>query len=145
MLKYAITHPPLLHSLAQAGHGSRILLADSNYAFDAFAPQSATRIFLNFSPGLIGMEDVLKGILQVIPVETALAVMADDGQTPSITMKYREILPAAIPMERINRFDFYAKAKEPGTTLVVATGETSHFANLLLTVGFVNEDGTPNH
>jgi L-fucose mutarotase len=145
MLKYAITHPLLLHSLAQAGHGSRILLADSNYAFDAFAPQNATRVYLNFAPGLIAMEDVLSGILQAIPVEAALAVLADDGAVPTITMKYRELLPDAVPLDRINRFDFYAKAKELDTTLVVATGETSHYANLLLTVGFLNEDGTPNY
>jgi hypothetical protein len=28
--------------------------------------------------------------------------------------------------------------------LLIATGKSSHFANLLLTVSFLNEDGTPN-
>lgn len=145
MLKYGITHPPLLHGLAQVGHGTRILLADSNYAFDAFAPPNATRIYLNFAPGMIAMKDVLIGILNAIPIEAAHAVLTDDGTHPAITDMYREILPAPIPLERMNRLKFYEVAQETRTTLLIATGETSHFANLLLTVGFLNEDGTPNY
>ncbi len=144
MLKYAITHPPLLHSLAQTGHGSRILLADSNYAFDAFAPPTATRIYLNFAPGLIAMKDVLSAILAALPIEEAYGVIADDGSIPTITNMYREMLLDAIQFKRINRFDFYEMAQESRTTLLVATGETSLYANLLLTVGFLNQDGTPN-
>ena len=145
MLKYAITHPPLLHELAQAGHGSRILLADSNYAFDAYAPPLATRIYLNFAPGLLGMEDVLTGLLTAIPIEEAFGVLTDDGEHPPITHTYREILPGVIPFERMNRFKFYEMAQENRTTILIATGETQLYANLLLTVGFVNQDGSPNY
>jgi L-fucose mutarotase len=91
MLKYRITHPPLLHALAQAGHGSRILLADSNYAFDAHAPPSASRIYLNFALGLIAMKDALTGLLDAIPIEEAFGVLADGGQCPAITQMYRDI------------------------------------------------------
>jgi L-fucose mutarotase len=145
MLKYGITHPPLLHELAQAGHGSRILLADSNYAFDAYAPPHATRIYLNFAPGLLAMKDVLTGILTAIPIEEAYGVLNDDSEHPPITNLYREILPEPIPFKRMNRFEFYELAQENRTTILIATGETRLYANLLLTVGFINQDGSPNY
>lgn len=144
MLKYGITHPPLLHELAQVGHGSRILLADSNYAFDAYAPHHATRIYLNFAPGLLAMKDVLAGIITAIPIEEAFGVLNDDGEHPPITKMYRDIIPELVPLERINRFKFYEMAQENRTTILIATGETQLFANLLLTVGYIKEDGSPN-
>jgi L-fucose mutarotase/ribose pyranase (RbsD/FucU family) len=45
----------------------------------------------------------------------------------------------------MKRFDFYDMAQDFRATLSIATGESSHFANLLLKVGFLNEDSTPNH
>jgi len=47
MLKYRLLHPELLSVLAQAGHGSRILLADANYPVATGAvntPQTAVVI-----------------------------------------------------------------------------------------------------
>lgn len=143
MLKYGITHPPLLNELAKVGHGSRILLADSNYAFDAYAPHGATRIFLNFAPGLLTMKDVLEGLLTAIPIEEAYAVLTDGGEYPSITNMYRELLPDAVPLERMDRFKFYEMAQQSRTTILIATGETQLYANLLLTVGHIQPDGAP--
>jgi L-fucose mutarotase len=144
MLKYSITHPILLHELGKVGHGSRILLADSNYAFDVYAPLTATRIFLNFAPGLLGMKEILKGLLTAIPIEEACGVLDDDGAHPPITDMYRKLLPDSVPLERINRFKFYEMAQESRTTILIATGETQLYANLLLTVGYIKEDGSPN-
>jgi L-fucose mutarotase len=143
MLKYGITHPPLLNELAKVGHGSRILLADSNYAFDAYAPPNATRVFLNFAPGLLTMKDVLGGLLTAIPIEEAYSVLTDEGEHPPITLMYRELLPDAIPLERMNRFKFYEMAQTSRTTILIATGETQLYANLLLTVGHIKPGGTP--
>ncbi len=145
MLKYGITHQPLLAALAKVGHGSRILLADSNYAFDAYAPPHAIRVYLNFAPGLLGMKDVLKGLLTAIPIEEAYGVLTDEGDIPPITNMYREILPEAASFEHMNRFKLYEMALGSHTTIVIATGETQLYANLLLTVGFINQDGLPNY
>lgn len=145
MLKYGITHPPLLAELAKVGHGSRILLADSNYAFDAYAPSHAIRVYLNFAPGQLGMIDVLSGLLTAIPIEEAHGVLTDEGDIPPITHMYRKMLPESIPFERMNRFKFYEMAQESRTTILIATGETQLYANLLLTVGFINQDGSPNY
>lgn len=54
MLKYGVTDPPLLAALAKMQYGSLVLLADSNYAFDACVPPHAIRVYLNFAPGLLG-------------------------------------------------------------------------------------------
>jgi len=43
MLKYRLLHPELLSVLAQAGHGSRILLADANYPVATGGEHSANR------------------------------------------------------------------------------------------------------
>lgn len=145
MLKYSIIHPPLLNELAKVGHGSRILLADSNYAFDTYAPITATRIYLNFAPGLLAMKDVLNCLVTAIPIEEARGVLMDDGGFPPITNMYREILSEQIPFTRMNRFEFYEVAQESRTTILVATGETQLYANLLLTVGYVNENAVRDH
>lgn len=145
MLKSYITHPVLISQLAKAGHGTRILLTDSNYAVDAFAPQNAKRVYLNFAPGLLSMPDIIKGLSTAIPIEEALGVLQDDGEQPPIAQVYRDLLPDGVNLEQINRHKFYDIAQQSRTTLVIATGETSLYANLLLTVGFIKQDGTPNH
>ncbi len=71
MLKYRILHPQLLEALGRCGHGSRILVADSNYPHVTGAPAAAERVCLNLAPGLITATAVLKVLLDAILVETA--------------------------------------------------------------------------
>jgi L-fucose mutarotase len=50
-----------------------------------------------------------------------------------------EVLIDAVPVEA--RFDFYDAAHSPHVAVVIAGGDTRHYANLLLTIG-VKPDGT---
>ena len=50
---------------------------------------------------------------------------------------YREILGTDIPIDFLERYAFYDKVKTEATSLVIATGETRRFANIILTVGVV--------
>lgn len=141
MLKYRLTHPELLAALAGMGHGSRIMLADSNYSVDINSHPSAKRIYLNLAPGMIAITDVLAVLLDAMPVEAAHHMLMDDGQAPPIAEEFRRMLPQQVPLEAYRRFDFYDAVKQANTSVVVATGEQRLYANLILTMGVVQPDG----
>ena len=135
MLKYEIIHPELLQALAEAGHGARILIADANYPVTTKSNPSARIVYLNFTAGMIGCVDILRAVAGAVPVEAAAYMHPDDKSEPEIVKKYRALLPKKIPFDSVGRFDFYDLAASDDTALVIASGETQVYANLLLTVG----------
>ncbi|MBI3244507.1 MAG: RbsD or FucU transport [Chloroflexi bacterium] len=141
MMKYRLIHPQLLGALGRAGHGSRILIADSNYPHVTGAPPAAERVFLNLAPGLISATDILKVLLDAIPVETAYAMLMADGQEAPIAAEFRAMLPKGVEFKTLERFAYYDAVKSPDTLLVIATGEQRLYANLLLVVGVVTPEG----
>jgi L-fucose mutarotase len=48
---------------------------------------------------------------------------------------YKALLPKGIQWEEKERWAFYSDVKSSDTALIIATGDTRRFANLLLTVG----------
>ncbi|MDR0361224.1 MAG: RbsD/FucU family protein [Planctomycetota bacterium] len=137
MLKTTIIHPELIQALAEAGHGARILLADSNYPVTVKAPPEARLVFLNFVPGQIGGVDIIGALAETVPIESAIYMTPPDGKMPEIVAEYRKLIDGAAPFESRGRFEFYEEAQSPDTCLVIASGEQRVFANLLLTVGVV--------
>ena len=138
MLKYRILHPQLLGALGRCGHGSRLLIADSNYPHVTGAPPAAERVYLNLAPGLIGATDVLKALLDAVPVETAYIMLTAEGQEAPVVAEYRALLPRGVEVKGLPRFDYYEAVKSPDTALVIATGEQRTYANLLLVVGVIS-------
>lgn len=53
ILRYPLIHSPLLEVLAAGGHGSRILIADGNYAHRTNSHRDARVVHLNLRPGLL--------------------------------------------------------------------------------------------
>lgn len=145
MLKYRLLHPELIGALAGMGHGSRIMLADSNYPVDMNVNPAAKRIYLNLAPGMIPVTDILAVLLDAVPVEAAHHMLMDDGQAPPIAQEFRKMLPAPVPLEAYARQDFYAAVRDWRTSVIIATGEQRLFANLLLTIGYVKPDGTSHY
>lgn len=137
MLHTPLTHPGILKSLGQAGHGSKILIADGNYPFSTGSPASADKVFLNLTPGIPLVTDVLKAILTAIPVEAAHVMVPPDGPEPPIFTEFRQLLGPDIPLQPLGRFEFYDTARGNDTALVIATGEQRVYANILLTIGVV--------
>lgn len=137
MLKTPLLHPEILRALAAAGHGSRVLIADGNFPSSTETPVGATKVYLNLRRGLVSVIDVLETLVATIPIESALIMETPDGAVVPIHGKFRELLPETVPLSAKKRLDFYAEAKCPATTLVIATGEERRFANILLTVGVV--------
>ena len=137
MLTTYLTHPPLLAALAAAGHGSKVLIADSNYPHATAHGPNAQVIHLNFTRGLVNGTDALKGIISVIPVESA-AVMAPGEDFLDVHEEYKALLGEAVPVEIMERFAFYDACRSSDLAVLVATGEDRIYANLLLTVGVVS-------
>lgn len=134
MLRGPLTHPEILHALASAGHGAQVVIADSNYPFSTGANPAAPIVYLNFAPGQLNATDVLAVLAQVIPIESAGAMVPDEG-TPPIFPEFQALLP--VTLERIPRFDFYRRAQSADTALVIATGEQRLYADIILTIGVI--------
>ena len=69
MLKTDLIHPDILAVLASAGHHSKVLIADGNYPVASKLGPNAEIVHLNFMPGLLSCDQVLKGLLTAIAVE----------------------------------------------------------------------------
>lgn len=136
MLKTQLIHPTILAALGASGHGSGILIADGNYPFITRANPAAERVYLNFTPGLLTVTQVLEALVTAIPIEAAHVMTPDDGSDQAIFAEFRELMPD-IKLEKLKRFPFYDMARGSDVSLVIATGEQRVYANLLLTIGVV--------
>ena len=137
MLRFPLIHPPLLAALGAAGHGGRVLLADANYSHSTNVSPAATLIHLNLRPGLVTVDQVLEPVLAAVPVESVAVMRPDDGSTPAVFTRYREMLGDDLPLQPLGRMDFYAQCREPDLAVCVATGDNRLYANVLLTIGYV--------
>ena len=132
-MRYELTHPQLLAALGRAGHGSLVLVADSNYAVSTGASASAERVHLNLRPGLLSTDQVLEVLLGAIPVEAAASMVGPDGEDSPAVAGFAAALD--VPLERVQREPFRAAARSADCAVVIATGDTRHYANVLLTIG----------
>jgi L-fucose mutarotase len=137
MLKYNLLHPEILSALGSNGHGSKLLIADGNYPFTTGVPEKAQKVFLNLSPGMFSVTDVLKVIQSAVPIESYLVMLPPDETHQAIYDEFVNILGDEIPAKKVKKSDFYNEARSSDTFLVVATGEIRRFANILITIGVV--------
>ena len=142
MLKSQLLHPQITAALARAGHGSQILISDGNFPHWTKRGPNAEVVYLNLTPGIPTVTDVLRVLLTAVPIEAAFVMDYDKtGQyaikeDPSIWGEVASML-AGVELQRVERFTFYENAKSPDVCLTIATGEQRPFANLLLTIGVV--------
>ncbi len=137
MLKTKLLHPQILSALASNGHGSRLLIADGNYPFTTGVPDASQKVFLNFTPGMVSVTDVLKVIKDAIPIDSYFVMLPPDETPQKIHEEFFEILGESIPGTKIKKPDFYKEVLSPNTCLVIATGEIRRFANILIIIGVV--------
>jgi len=129
--------PELLSTLAKMGHGDEIILADAHFPGETFNNQVIRADGLTIT-------DLLSAILPLFELDAyvphplvMMAAVKGDELDPSVEDSYLESIHKTNPdiqqVERIERFDFYNRAKE--AFAVVMTGETAKYGNILLKKG----------
>lgn len=124
------------------GHGDELVIADGNFPSESIGKNSVV-----VRADGHGTAEILDAVLSLIPLDTytekpvALmeVVKGDSCPTPEIWSEYDKILNKHEPdhheIEMTERFAFYERAKN--AFLIIATGETAIYANVLLKKGVV--------
>lgn len=146
MLKSRLLHPQITAALARGGHSSKVLISDGNFPHWTRRGPNAEVVYLNLTPGLPTVSQVLDVLLTAVPIEAA-AVMdyARSGPyalpaDPDAWADYQSLIAKAEPtvtLAKVERYAFYDLAQGPDVCLTIATGEQRTYANLLLTIGVV--------
>ena len=137
MLKTTLLHPDILAALARCGHYSKVLVADGNYPVASASNPAAEKVFLNLSPGVVKTTEVLEALLASVVIQEASVMRLPEGEEAPVQAEYASMLPKDIEVKRLERQAFYDAVRASDTVLVIATGDTRRFANLLLTIGVV--------
>lgn len=136
--------PELLMHLAEMGHSDYLVLGDGNFPAETMGKDA----YVVRCDGH-GIPELLDAILRLFPLDTyvekpvqLMEVMKGDPVKTPIWDVYREIVAkydnrGADAVGNIERFAFYEKAK--GAYLIIATGETALYGNLILQKGVVTE------
>jgi L-fucose mutarotase len=80
---------------------------------------------------------VLEPVLAAVPVEAVTVMRPDDGSTPAVFARYRELLGEELPLQPLGRLEFYAECRKPDLAVCVATGDDRLYSNVLLTIGYI--------
>lgn len=129
--------PELLAVMARMGHGDELILADAHFPGETFN----NRIIR--ADGL-RIPDLLLGILPLYELDSyvpapliMMAAVAGDELDPNVEESYLKSIhvtnPTVAPIQRIDRFEFYERAKK--AFAVVMTGETAKYGNIILKKG----------
>jgi L-fucose mutarotase len=129
--------PDLLAVLHRMGHGDEIVLADAHFPGETYGKRILRADGLK-------IPDLLDAILPLFIldnyVESPLIMMAavsGDQLDPTVETSYRKAIdkhwPKTPPIQRIDRFDFYERAKQ--SFAVLMTGETVKYGNIILKKG----------
>jgi L-fucose mutarotase len=129
--------PELISILARMGHGDEIILADAHFPGESFNKNVIRADGLSIA-------DLLEAILPLFELDSyvdypivMMAAVKGDTLDPKVESSYLNSIhktnPNVAPIERIDRFEFYERAKH--AFAVVMTGETAKYGNILLKKG----------
>ncbi len=129
--------PELLEALARMGHGEELILADAHFPAESYN----NRIIR--ADGL-RIPDLLEAILPLFELDSyvpspmaMMAAVKGDKLDPEVEKSYLQRIyktnPDVPPIERVERFAFYERAKS--AFVIVMTGETAKYGNIILKKG----------
>jgi len=137
----AILSPELLKVLCEMGHTDELTIGDGNFPGHTYG-KKVIRLDGH------GVPEVLDAILQLFPLDTYVdkpvtlmkVVEGDPVETP-IWDSYKEIVAkydsrGAACFEEIDKWEFYERVREK-SSVVIMTGETALYANIILKKGVV--------
>jgi L-fucose mutarotase len=134
--------PDALHALRSMGHGDEVALVDCNYP----ALEHARRLVRADGCGLV---DVLRAVLALLPLDRvppyAIFRTGQDND-PALFAPIHHALDATsaqmapeYTVKPLAGADFYPRVRS--AFCVIATGEPSLFANVILRKGVIHPDG----
>lgn len=144
MLKTSLLHPQILHAISRAGHHAKILIADGNYPASSKKGPNAEVVPLQLTPGVPTVAQVLKPILEVLPIDHIHTMGIDPNDSyalkedPTVWSEFREIMKQNgfdKDLEPIMKWDFYDAVNSEDHILTIQTADQATWANLLLVVG----------
>ncbi len=129
--------PDLLATLHRMGHGDEIVLADAHFPGETYGKRVLRADGLRIA-------DLLDAILPLFSLDTyvdspviMMCAVSGDQLDSAVETSYRQAIerhwPATPPVHRIDRFDFYDRAKQAFAVLM--TGETAQYGNIILKKG----------
>lgn len=129
--------PDLLGVLDRMGHGDEIVLADAHFPGETFGKRVLRADGLRIA-------ELLDAILPLLALDTyvespviMMCAVPGDQLDPGVEASYRQAIerqwPDTPPILRIDRFDFYERARQ--AFAIVMTGETAKYGNLILKKG----------
>lgn len=133
-----ILSPDMLAALCAMGHGDEVVLADVHFPGES----TASRRFLRANG--VDIPRLLDAILPLFELDayvdapmTTMEAVVGDTLDPAVESVYRTIAarhgyPGA-NIARLERFAFYERARS--AFLIVQTGDTAQYANLILKKG----------
>jgi len=137
--------PDLMHALMEMGHGDDIVIGDINFPSKTMSQRCV------YAKGISATE-ILDAILQFFPLDVFVedpVVVMQPGElfkgTPPIWAEYDEIIKkndfceAYKGLTKIDRFDFYERAKNSFVT--VQTSEPALYACMILKKGVIGSFG----
>lgn len=139
-----IISPELLKVLCEMGHTDELTIGDGNFPGHTYGKKVIR---------LDGQKatDVLEAILKVFPLDTydkkpitLMSVVKGDTVKTPIWDEYKKIVSKYDSrgeecFEEIDKWDFYKKTQEK-SSVVIMTGESALYANIILKKGVVVEE-----
>ncbi len=127
----------LLAALDAMGHGDAVVLTDAHFP----AARVARRLIDLPS---VGTSELLRAVRTVLPLDDSPAVdqmLSSDGRTLPVQRELADVAGVRVEEVRfLERFAFYEAAE--AAFVVVRTGETRTYANVLLRKGLVEPAST---
>lgn len=133
--------PELLHALRAMGHGDDLAIVDGNF------PSASNAKRLVRADGHSATE-MLRAVLHVMPIDDlrpdpmrVMEVTEDPTSVPPIVVEFERIAAEAerraLRARALPRAEFYAAARN--AFVIVATGESRLYGNVLVTKGVVTQ------
>lgn len=135
----SLLSPELLKVLMEMGHGDELVIGDGNFPAATMA-QRLVRLDGH------GVPEILEAILKLFPLDTfepnaflMERVAKDQGMEIPVWEVYHKIAQKGdkgfVDFGFIERYEFYERAKK--AYAIIATGETSLYANIIIKKGVV--------
>jgi len=129
--------PDLLSVMARMGHGDEIVLADAHFPGETFNARVLRADGIKIAYLLVAILPLFELDAYVPHPLVMMDAVPGDTLDPLVEAGYLKSIhqtnPSVAPIERIGRFDFYARTKNAFAVLM--TGETAKYGNIILKKG----------